>query len=153
MAESFNGIVDTTQEYGKAGAPGGDGFFPSAEELSKQQWKEICTKLNDVVSIMGKNFEVCKDLNDKSGLHLRIDCEGMDKKVVSEFRVKLKGCGLNTQSGFQPLNSNLGFLGPNSGYIFITVSGLRKGKTFEVSPALSEFAENHPKRNACCNIL
>ena len=154
MAESADEIVDTTQEYGKAAARGRLDYFPSTEELAKQRWDEICTELNDVVSVMGKRFKVCKDRNDKSDLYLRIDCEGMRRKTVSDFNAELRRCGLDTQRDFQPMNQNMSFLGPDSGYSFIMVTGLRKGKTFKISPELQTFAESHPpKRSACCNIL
>ena len=162
MPKGLGGVVDTTaQGSGKEIAHGGGGYFLSAKELSKQQrvelkkqLNEICTELNSAVSVMGREFELCNTLEGEWILHLRISCDGIEKEAVKDFSAQLKDCGLDAHRNFQPVNSNLGFLGADSGYDFIAVTGVRNGKTFEISDELRAFAENHPaKRSPCCNIL
>jgi hypothetical protein len=155
MPKGLGEVVDTTA---KGVTHGGVSYFPSPKDLSKQQrielkkqLNEICTKLNSVVSVMNREFELQDTLEDESAFHLRIDCDGMKSAVVDEFIQKLKGCGLDADRYSEEINRNLGFPGVHGSSPYIAVKG--KNETFQVSDELRTFAEKHPKRGACCNIL
>lgn len=156
MTKGLGEVVDTTA---KEVTHGGVSYFPSPKELSKQQRIElkkqlnaICTELNSAVSVMGREFELCNNLEGKSVFHLRIDCDGMEPTVVKEFSQKLKDCGLDAHRYFQKTNINMSFPGAYSRYTYIAVKG--KNETFQVFDELRIFAESHPpKKSACCNIL
>ena len=155
MPKGLSEVVDTTA---KEVTHGSVSYFPSPKDLSRQQrivlkkqLKEICTQLNSVVGVMNREFELQDNLKGESVFHLRIDCDEMRSAVVDEFIQKLKYCGLDADRYSEKTNINMSFPEAYSRYTYIAVKG--KNEIFQVSDELRAFAEKHPKRSACCNIL
>jgi hypothetical protein len=150
MATDLDEIVEIEQEHDKRGEKGDVNFFRSQEAILTK----LCADLNRDINLFDKAFKLCNEHHGKADLHIRIDLGMKTEKVTNEVVALLEGCNLRAKGYTQKYEFHMGALMSDNLSRFVMIRGVKKGKTFQVSPELRAFAENHaPKRSVCCNIL